>query len=385
MYNPSPQSAPPAVDPLEHEDSIRDAVDEIQSSGDIPQKLYEELRESSAFRMLTPREYGGLEMPLTTVMKVYEAFGRIEASVAWTVWNANFGFIAALLPESGAARVWEGGEPAFANSGMPGQAERIEDGFRVSGRWKMVSGVKRADWVALVAAVTEGGSTATTETGAPDLRIFLVHRGGLRILDTWDASGMRATGSHDVSVEGAVVPDDLVVPIGRPARIDRTLYRGYLNSLVLPGCTAITLGVAQAAMDELARLAPAKKDLSGRSLAESALTRVALARSESALRAARLLLYDVLQGVETSAGSGGDVTAGQRHDLLAAMAHAAEVCREVLVTMYSLSSSTSVYRGNVMERLFRDGMVALQHANHSGKHFEAVGAFRLRGARSPQR
>jgi alkylation response protein AidB-like acyl-CoA dehydrogenase len=361
---------------------MRAAADEIESSADIPEKLYEELREAGAFRLLTPREYGGFEVPLTTVMKVYEEFGRIDASVAWIVWNANFGFMAALLPETGAARLWEGGEPAFANSGMPGRAERCEGGFRVSGRWRMVSGANRAQWVCLVATVVEGDKTAITEAGTPDYRSFMVHRSALQVLNAWDVSGMRGTGSNDIVVDSVVVPDDLVARIGQPARIDRPLYRGYLHSLVLPGCTAIALGVAQAAMDALARLAAGKKDVPGRTLSESARTRIAFARSESALRAARLLLYDVLQELEAAATSGDDVTAGQTNDLLAAMAHVADVCREVLVTVYTLGSSSSIYRGNALERLFRDGMVALQHANHSAKHFESVGAFRLRGQQS---
>jgi hypothetical protein len=59
------------------------------------------------------------------------------------------------------------------------------------------------------------------------------------------------------------------------------------------------------------------------------------------------------------------------------MSHAAQVSREVLVAMYELGSSASIYRGNAVERLFRDGMVALQHHNHSAGFFEAAGRVRF--------
>jgi hypothetical protein len=55
----------------------------------------------------------------------------------------------------------------------------------------------------------------------------------------------------------------------------------------------------------------------------------------------------------------------------------ASVGREALVAMYELSSSSALYVGNPIERLFRDGMVALQHANHSAALFEAAGRVRF--------
>ncbi|SNS22289.1 Acyl-CoA dehydrogenase, C-terminal domain [Streptosporangium subroseum] len=59
------------------------------------------------------------------------------------------------------------------------------------------------------------------------------------------------------------------------------------------------------------------------------------------------------------------------------MSHAAQVSREALVAMYGLGGSSSLYIGNPLERLFRDGMVALQHAGHSAEFFEAVGRVRF--------
>jgi hypothetical protein len=55
------------------------------------------------------------------------------------------------------------------------------------------------------------------------------------------------------------------------------------------------------------------------------------------------------------------------------MAYAAEVSREAIVSMYQLASSTVLYRANLVERLFRDGMAALQHANLSTQLMEAAG------------
>jgi hypothetical protein len=72
-----------------------------------------------------------------------------------------------------------------------------------------------------------------------------------------------------------------------------------------------------------------------------------------------------------------EVTIEQRAALRGAMSHGARVCRDVLVALYGLGSSSSLYEGNPLERLFRDGMAALQHANQSAMLFEAAGRVRL--------
>src|SRR5262249_5236623 len=135
------------------------AASQLAESNEMPGALIREMRDSGAFRLLTPTELGGTEAPLTTVLEVYEELGRIDASVALQVWNSNFGFIGALLDETGNARIWreDQPEPVFANGGKPGTAEVDADGYRVSGTWQMITGIAHADWVVLGALVTEGG------------------------------------------------------------------------------------------------------------------------------------------------------------------------------------------------------------------------------------
>jgi alkylation response protein AidB-like acyl-CoA dehydrogenase len=358
--------------------SIRAAVEEMDAKYDVPEKLHAQLREAGAFRLLTPREFGGSETPLTTTMALYERLGRLDASVAWVVWNANFGFVGALMDDAGTARIWgNGSEPVFANSGMPGVAVPVEGGFRVSGNWKIVSGVNGADWVVVIAIVMDGEAPRITEAGTPDVRLVALQRDQVTVQNTWNVSGMRGSGSNNVLVEDAVVPEELAVRFDRPARIDRPLYRGFIPALVLPGCTAIVLGVGQTAIDETVKLATTKKSMTGATLSELPRTQSVVARSQTALDAARLVLFSAIGALEDAAKTGEAVTLEQRAALRSAMTYAADVTREVLVAMYELSSSSALYVGNPIERLFRDGMVALQHANHSAALFEAAGRVRF--------
>ncbi|MFD7282883.1 acyl-CoA dehydrogenase family protein [Streptomyces sp. NPDC059862] len=358
--------------------SVKAAAEEMEAGRDLPEKLMQELRDSGAFRLLTPRELGGFEAPLETVLKVYEGFGRLDASVAWVVWNTNWGFLAALLGEAGTARIWaDGPDPIFANADQPGTAVVTEGGYRLSGTWKRVSGVDRADWLVVVAVVAEDGSPRLTQGGTPDVRLFALSRDQLSVLDTGDVSGMPGTGSNTVVVDDVLVPDELVARFDVPTRTQRPLYHGFIPALVFPGCSAVVLGVAQSAVDEIVALATSKSTFTGGTLAESARAQATVARSEAALQAARLLLLSAAATVDAAAEKGEPATLDQRAALHAAMGHATEVSREVLVAMYELGGSASIDRGNPVERLFRDGMVALQHANHFAPFLEAAGRVRF--------
>ncbi|MEV5754682.1 acyl-CoA dehydrogenase family protein [Actinoallomurus sp. NPDC052308] len=294
--------------------------------------------------------------------------------MAWIVWNANWGFIGALLGEAGTARLWEPGpEPVFANSGTPGVAVAVRGGYRVSGNWRLVSGIHGADRLIVAAVITEGDVPRLTQAGTPDVRLFILERGRLSVKDTWHATGLRGSGSNDVLVQDALVPDELVARVDVPARVQRPPYQGFIPGLVFPGCTAVVPGVAQAAIDATVELARSKKTLSGGTLAES--SQAVIARSEAALQAARLLLHAAAEAMAGAAT--GDVMLERRAALRAAMSHGAQVSREVLVAMYELGGSSSVYRGRPVERLFRDGMVAPQHANHSAAFFEVAGRVRF--------
>ena len=358
--------------------TIAAALDEAESQAEIPRQLHSQLRDAGAFRLLTPREYGGSETPLTELLEVYERFGHIDASTGLLVWNANFGFIAALLSETGAQRIWSSGaEPTLANSGVPGVAARAVGGYRLSGRMPIVTGIGFADWFIAVGVVTENGEPCISAAGGPDVRLFAVQRGQFTIEHTWNVTGMRGSGSNDVVVADAFIPDDLVAALDPPALIDRPLYRGFIPTLVFPGATAVVLGVARRAIEETVTLAPSKTLLSGGTLADSPRVQYIIAKSEAAVAAAKLLLINAADSLQRSAESNTTVSLQQRADLRAAMTHAAQVSRDALVAMYELASSTALYRTNPIERVFRDGIAALQHANHSAQFLEAAGRVRF--------
>lgn len=358
--------------------SIEASAAQSDQLGDLPVSLHDELRESGAFRLLTPRALGGSEVPLPTVLSVYEGFGRIDGSVGLQVWNANFGWVGALLDDAGTDRIWKTGtEPVFANSGMPCTAEHVDGGYRVTGKWKIVTGIRRADWFIAVGTVVADGQPQVTASGAPEIRVFAIATDEVAIQDTWDVTGMRATGSRDVVGQAVFVPAELTVPLDAPPRIDRPLYRGFLPALVFAGCSAVTLGVTARAIDETATLVRAKPAIGGGVVADAARVQYLIAKAQTSIDAARLLLQSAASAFQVAGERGVMATMEQRAALRAAMTYVAEVSRDALSGMCEVAGSSALYRSNPIERVFRDGMAAVQHANQSAMYLEAAGRVRL--------
>ncbi|WP_235717394.1 acyl-CoA dehydrogenase family protein [Mycolicibacterium goodii] len=354
--------------------SIEASVEEADLLGDIPSGLHDELRKAGAFRLLTPRELGGWAAPLPTTLSVYEQFGRIDGSVGLLVWNTNFGFIGAMLPETGNKRIWGTGvEPVFANSGMPGTATPVDGGFRLSGHWKIVTGIRSATWIVVVGIVA-GATNGNGQSQAPDVRLFAVPTDQVDIQDTWNVTGLRATGSRDVVIDDVFVPEDLATRLDAPVNTDSPVYRGFIGNLVFGGCAAVTLGIAAHMIEETVTLVRSKASMVGGVVADAARTQYLVAKAQASVDAARLLL---LSTAAELADAGDQLTLEQRAAHRAAITHAAEVSRAALVDMYNLAGSSALYRTNKIERIFRDGMAATQHANQSALFMEGAGRVRL--------
>ena len=81
----------------------------------------------------------------------------------------------------------------------------VEGGYRMSGRWSLVSGCQLSAWFILMCIVHENGKPRLLSSGEPELRFMLCPAADCDIVDTWSVSGLRGTGSHDVVVQDRFV------------------------------------------------------------------------------------------------------------------------------------------------------------------------------------
>lgn len=166
-----------------------------------------ELKAAGLFRVLQPRRWGGYELDPTVFFDVQMALAEGDISVGWVYGILGVhSFHLALFDDRAAEEVWGPDSDALiASPYSPGKAVPVEGGFRFTGHWKFSSGTEHCNWIFLGGVVDHGDSHASFLDA--DFRTFLLPRRDYQIIDTWKVVGLKGTGSQDVVVDGAFVPE----------------------------------------------------------------------------------------------------------------------------------------------------------------------------------
>jgi len=184
--------------------AFRQRAQEAEDRRVLPAESVKALAETGFFRLLQPASAGGLEAdPLT----FFTAVRLIASACGSTGWVASVIGVhpwqLALFPPQAQQDVW-GADPAtrMSSSYAPtGRARTTEGGYRLDGRWSFSSGCDYATWVLL------GGIVINDEGQPTDFCTFLLPISDYVIDDVWDTVGLRGTGSNDIVVDDAFVPE----------------------------------------------------------------------------------------------------------------------------------------------------------------------------------
>ena len=208
---------------------VREHAGEAEQRGQLHPEVLALIYEQQWFRMMVPRSYGGLALPLPAVVRLEEAIARVDGSVGWTVtlcsgagWFAGF-FLPGVLDS-----LFTHPRMCIAGSGMAaGRAERLAGGgYRVSGQWGYASGARHATAFTANCVLWADGAPVLAEDGQPLVRPFVLLREEVRVLDDWKPVGLVATGSDGFVVDGVEVPAERAFVIDAAAAADASpLYR----------------------------------------------------------------------------------------------------------------------------------------------------------------
>jgi 3-hydroxy-9,10-secoandrosta-1,3,5(10)-triene-9,17-dione monooxygenase len=183
---------------------LRQRAQETEDRRALSAESVKALAETGFFRLLQPASFGGLQADPVTF---FTAVRLIAGACGSTGWVASVVGVhpwqLALFPPQAQQDVW-GADPAtrMSSSYAPtGRATQTQGGHRLDGRWSFSSGCDHASWVLLGGIVLDG-------EGKPvDFRTFLLPASDYAIDDVWDTVGLRGTGSNDIVVDGAFVPE----------------------------------------------------------------------------------------------------------------------------------------------------------------------------------
>ena len=185
--------------------ALRDRAANAERLRRLPDETVKDFQEAGLFRALQPQRYGGYELDPGTFYQAVMDMGTVCGSSAWIlgvvgIHNWQLGLFHPQAQED----VWHNDTSTLLSTSLAptGTVERVDGGFRLHGRWSFSSGCDFCQWVVLGGIVPPQG-----EGEPPDPRTFLVPRSAYTIDDNWYVMGLCGTGSKDIVVEDAVVPE----------------------------------------------------------------------------------------------------------------------------------------------------------------------------------
>jgi alkylation response protein AidB-like acyl-CoA dehydrogenase len=343
--------------------------DEIEAGRRLPLDLAQRFAKAGFFGVCVPARYGGGELAAADVVRVIEEIARADGAAGWCVMiGATTGMLAASLSEEWSSEIY-GRDPAVITGGVTapsGTAEPVDGGHRVTGRWSFGSGCQHSDWLV--------GGTRMGEGDGAALRLMFFRREDVRIHDTWYASGLRGSGSHDFEVDRVFVPDGRSVVLGGRPRVQGPLYQFPTLGLLALGVCGVALGIARRALDEFVALAGGKVPTgSARTLANRPVVQRQVGEAEAALRSARAFVFASIDSAWRVATEGRPLPGDLRAEIRLAAANAAWRAAQAVDLVYHAGGGTAVYASSPLQRCFRDVHVATQHIMVAQPIFEVFG------------
>ncbi len=339
--------------------ALRERAVETEGLRRIPDRSIADLIRADLLKAARPARYGGFELDLDAVIEIIALLGRGCGATAWVFGIfCDHAITMGMMPEEAQDDIWAKDPEALICSGlMPaGRAERIAGGFRLSGRWQFSSGCDHAAWLFVQSEMPPDG-----EGAAPSPAYFLLPRADYEIVDTWFVSGLVGTGSKDVAVEAAFVPDHRVQPLalfnagtGPGGRINPgPIYRLPRIATVPFSLAAPTIGILDAMIHDFTQRTR-ERATRGFRHAELTTMQLRLAESSAERDCARLLLRRATQETMTSMLQAGRLDLDQRARNRRDMAYTAVLCMRAADRLFQAVGASGLFDGNAMRRMHAD-------------------------------
>ena len=185
---------------------LRERAAECKAQRRIPDATIRDFQDAGFFKILQAEHYGGYAMDPQVFYMVGHELARACPSSAWVLGVvAVHNWQLALFDPRAAEDVWQDDPTVLISSSYApvGKVTPVDGGYKLSGRWSFSSGSEHCQWVFLGAVVP----TPDEPFNMLNYRTFLLPTEDYEIVDNWDVIGLQGTGSHDVVVDAAFVPE----------------------------------------------------------------------------------------------------------------------------------------------------------------------------------
>jgi 3-hydroxy-9,10-secoandrosta-1,3,5(10)-triene-9,17-dione monooxygenase len=337
----------------------------------LSERTWRLLLDGGFFRALQPKRWGGGEVPLVDFFDAAVELARANPSAGWVAgvigvhpWQL------ALFDDRAQVEMWSENPATMHSSSYnpTGRAEKVAGGYKLSGRWSFSSGCDHCRGVML------GGITGGREVGGKQVRdftSFLLMPGQYRIEDNWHVAGLKGTGSKDILVDEAFVPEyrsqshleyAMCEPLPGQGANPGPLYRLPWSVVFNMALAAATLGSVKGFIDAWIEATRDRRLSSGDRAADEGLMQRRLAEAlwnlDASIARTRADAIELQQMAEAREAPSMAVRARMRWN----MNRGCELVGQSVVDLFRAASGRSIFLDNPLQRRFQDVQAALAHA-----------------------
>ena len=352
--------------------ALRERAPRAEQLRCLPDETFADFQQAGLFRALQPKRYGGYELDPDIFYQAVIEVGTVCGSSAWILGVIGVhNWHLAIFPPQAQEDVWGKNPSAQLSTSLAptGTVERIDSGYRLSGRWSFSSGCDFCHWAVL------GGILPPAETGQPpDARVFLVPRSDYKILDNWHVIGLCATGSKDLIVNEALVPEyrthtyQDAFHLRHPgAEVnDAPLYRLPFGLIFPYGITAPAIGAALGALDAFREQTCRRISVRDQSrVIEDSFVQYRLAEAAAEIGAARDRMLGNFAEMMRLVRAGEEIPLTARARYRWDSGKAIDWCVKAVDRLFEASGGRGIFLDNPIQRAWRDVHAMRAHAGNN--------------------
>lgn len=372
---------PVADDYLPRVHALRPVIEQYGGNDEQQRRVSPEIvaamKDAALFRLMQPWRLGGLEAPLSVSAQVVQALSRIDPSAGWVLMAAmGHAFMLGGFSTEAQDEVKHDDPDTILGGGAAptARAVPIEGGYRVSGRCPFASGIDHSVWTIAGARVERD---ANAPDDAPEVISILVPPSDFAVHDDWFTLGLRATGSKTVVLDDVFVPqhrvtDQTLIFLGRNAEAFQhttALYTMPAPMIMAIPPAANLLGIAERLVSEFVEMTRVRSDkYFGSSKAEAPGLQLRTAQSSLDLKAAGLLLADIMRRIDDYVFDVVRPTLEEKAEIRYALAYVVHQARAAAGRVYDAAGANATYDRSPLQKLFRDLNIGSHHATMDHDH-----------------
>jgi 3-hydroxy-9,10-secoandrosta-1,3,5(10)-triene-9,17-dione monooxygenase len=363
-------------------DRLRDQAWEAERIGRLPDDTAKMLKTVGNIRLLQPKTYGGFEAHPREFAETVMATAALDPASGWI--NGVVGvhpYQLAYADPRVQEEVWSTDHDTWMASpyAPTGVARPVDGGYIFNGRWQFSSGTDHCDWIFLGAMLgDDNGKPVMPPTG---FHMILPRTDYEIVEDSWNVVGLKGTGSKDIIVKDAFVPDYRAMNAAevmdgtaqRKSGLTQTLYQMPWSTMFPLGITSAVIGIAEGALAAHLDYQRNRVAASLTAIKDDPYVLYAISEAAADINAARQELlanvdkiWDIVEaGKEVSFA---DRAAGRRTQVRAAWRAVTAVDQ-----IFARSGGNALRMDQPLQRYWRDAHAGLAHAIHvPGTTFHAA-------------